>query len=141
MVLQDALAAEAAPDPEPAPRPAIQSIMVRTSGAESEATVTIGAAGHAFEGRCVGPASPAHRARLVAQATLSALSDLLGQAAEIESAAVIQAGPRSVAVSVLSVATPRIGEQVMSGSAVVRGDDADAVARSVLDALNRRIAG
>jgi len=39
------------------------------------------------------------------------------------------------------VQVPRTGEQVLSGSAVVRGDEADAVARSVLDALNRRLIG
>ena len=32
---------------------------------------------------------------------------------------------------------PRSGEQLLTGSALVRGDEADAVARSVLDALNR----
>jgi hypothetical protein len=31
------------------------------------------------------------------------------------------------------------GEHVVSGSAVVRNDPADAVARAVLDALNRRL--
>ena len=53
----------------------------------------------------------------------------------------IPVGSRSVAVSVLQVQVPRTGEQVLSGSAVVRGDEADAVARSVLDAVNRRLAG
>jgi hypothetical protein len=141
MLLPDALAAEAATDDDPAPRPAIASIMVRTSNGESEATVAVGAGGHMFEGQVVGPAGATHRPRLVAQATLAAVSDLLGQAAEIESAHLVAAGSRSVAVTVLTVQTPRIGEQVMSGSAVVRGDEADAVARSVLDALNRRISG
>jgi len=42
---------------------------------------------------------------------------------------------------VLTMALPRIGEQVLTGSAVVRGDDADAVARSVLAALNRQLTG
>jgi hypothetical protein len=141
MLLPDALAAEAATDDDPAPRPAIASIMVRTSNGESEATVAVGAGGHMFEGQVVGPAGATHRPRLVAQATLAAVSDLLGQAAEIESAHLVAAGSRLVAVTVLTVQTPRIGEQVMSGSAVVRGDEADAVARSVLDALNRRISG
>jgi hypothetical protein len=78
---------------------------------------------------------------LVARATLAALSDLLGQTVEVESADLLDAGTRSVAVTVLTVVAPRQGEQVVSGSAVVRGDEADAVARSVLDALNRRLTG
>lgn len=141
MVLPEALAAESASDEEPAPRPSIASIMVRTSNGESEATVSVGAGGHVFEGRMVGPAGASHRPSLVSRATLAALADLLGQAAEIESAQIVGAGPRAVAVTVLTVQTPRIGEQVVSGSAIVRGDEADAVARSVLDALNRRISG
>jgi hypothetical protein len=36
---------------------------------------------------------------------------------------------------------PRVGELVLTGSALVRNDEADAVARAVLDALNRRLAG
>jgi hypothetical protein len=141
MLLPDALAAEAeaAQDDDPAPRPAISSIMVRTSNGETEATVSVGAGGHSFEGREVGPAGPGHRPRLVAQATVNAVGDLLGQNCEVESATLLHTGNRTVAVTVVAVQTPRLGEQVLSGSAVVRGDEADAVARSVLDALNRRI--
>jgi hypothetical protein len=142
MLLPDALAAEAeaARDDDPAPRPAISSIMVRTSNGETEATVSVGAGGMSFEGREVGPAGPGHRPRLVAQATVNAVSDLLGQNCEVESATLLHTGSRTVAVTVVAVQTPRLGEQVLSGSAVVRGDEADAMARSVLDALNRRIA-
>ncbi len=127
---------------EPLPRPAISSIMVRTSGTEAEAVVTISASGGAvFEGRIVGPGTATHRPRLVAQATLAALGELLGSTAVVESAQVVPAGARQVAVSVLSVAVPRLGEQYLTGSAMVRGDDSEAVARSVLAALNRRLSG
>lgn len=124
-----------------APRPAIASIMVRSAGHDAEAVVVLAAAGATFEGAATGPSGPTHRARLVARATLAALSDLLGQTVEVESAEVLESGPRAVAVTVLTVLAPRQGEQVVSGSAVVRGDEADAVARSVLDALNRRLTG
>jgi hypothetical protein len=50
-------------------------------------------------------------------------------------------GEHLVAVTLLAVMAPRSGAQLVSGSAVVRGDEADAVARSVLDALNRRLSG
>ena len=126
---------------EPAPRPAISSIMVRTSGAEAEAVVTVTATGgRVFEGRIVGPATATHRSRLVAQATLAALDELLGSAVVVENAQVVTAGSRQVALSVLSVTVPRLGEQYVSGSALVRGDESDAVARSVLAALNRGLA-
>jgi len=60
---------------------------------------------------------------------------------EVDSSDVVEAGNRKVAVTVLTVVAPRQGEEVVSGSAMVRADEADAVARSVLDALNRRLSG
>jgi hypothetical protein len=128
-------------DDTSAPRPAISAIMVRTAGTETEAVVSLATGGHVFEGRVVGPGAASQRPRLVAQATLRALDELLGTTAEVESAAVVGVGARDVAVSVLTVMIPRSGEQVVSGSALVRGDESDAVARSVLDALNRRLSG
>jgi hypothetical protein len=124
------------------PRPAIGSIMVRTAGNETEALVTVSATGgHLFEGRAVGPSGSAHRFRLVAEATLNALGELLGSTADVESSQVVAAGSREVALTVLSVVVPRLGEQLLTGSAMVRGDESEAVARSVLDALNRRLTG
>jgi hypothetical protein len=130
-----------ADEPPTAPRAAITAIMVRTAGAESEAVVSLGTGGHVFEGRVVGPGAPSLRPRLVAQATLRALDDLLGATVEVESAAVVSVGSREVAVTVLSLMVPRSGEHVVSGSALVRGDESDAVARAVLDALNRQLTG
>ncbi len=124
------------------PRPAIGSIMVRTAGNETEALVTVSATGgHLFDGRAVGPSGAAHRCRLVAQATLNALEELLGSTADVESSQVVAAGSREVALTVLTVSVPRLGEQLLTGSALVRGDESEAVARSVLDALNRRLTG
>ena len=128
-------------DEDLSPRPVISAITVRSSKGQTEATVTLSAAGSDFEGRSRGPAAQSHRARLVAAATLDAASELLGQACDVESAWIVATGPRAVAVSVLTLTVPRTGEQVLTGAAVVRGDDADAVARSVLAALNRQLAG
>lgn len=133
----------AAPDvpAESTPRPLVEAVVVRTSHAEAEITVTLAFGGDVFVGSASGSSAIASRPRLVARATLDALGELLGTPADIEHATVIPVGSRSVAVSVLQVQIPRTGEQVLSGSAVVRGDEADAVARSVLDALNRRLIG
>jgi hypothetical protein len=54
---------------------------------------------------------------------------------------VVATGTRDVALTVLTMSVPRLGEQVLTGCAAVRGDEADAVARSVLAALNRQLAG
>jgi hypothetical protein len=124
------------------PRPAIGSIMIRTSGPEAEALVSVAATGgHVFEGRVVGPGSATHRCRLVAQATLKALEEMLGSTADVESSQIVAAGHREVALTVLTVTVPRLGEQLLTGSALVRGDESEAVARSVLNALNRRLVG
>ena len=123
------------------PRPAISAIMVRSVKGETEASVTLAAHDQLFEGTSHGPAGQTHRARLVAIATLEALSELLGQSCEVESSAIVATGARDVALTVLTMVVPRTGEQALTGSAVVRGDEADAVARSVLAGLNRQLAG
>ena len=133
---------DSAPAPaEVAPRPLVEAVVVRTSHSEAEVTVTLAFGGDVFIGSASGSSAIASRPRLVARATLDALGELLGTPADIEHATVLPVGSRSVAVSVLQVQVPRTGEQVLSGSAVVRGDESDAVARSVLDALNRRLIG
>ena len=139
-------AAEVAPEPvdeapEPLVRPAIAAITVRSGHGETTASVTLAAGDQLFEGTSKGPAGQSHRARLVAVATLDAVAELLGQPCEVESAAIVGTGTREVALTVLTLLLPRTGEQVLTGSAVVRGDDADAVAKSVLAALNRQLAG
>ena len=122
-------------------RPRIAAIAVRTADGQTDASVTLAAGAELFEGNAVGPAGTSHRPRLVAAATLDAVGDLLGQSCEVESALIVHTESRDVALSVLTLSVPRLGEQVLTGSAAVRGDDADAVARSVLDALNRHLTG
>lgn len=126
---------------EPAVRPAIAAIMVRSGQGLTEASVTLAAGDQLFEGKAQGPAGQSHRSRIVAIATLDAVDDLLGQTCEVESAAVVSTGSREIALCVLTLMVPRTGEQVLTGTAVVRGDEADAIARSVLSALNRQLTG
>ena len=79
--------------------------------------------------------------RLVAQATLAALRHLEPAAvrADVETATIIRLGDRAVAVTTVVVVVAPY-EEVISGSAVVRpAGEFDAVARSVLDATNRRL--
>ena len=141
-VLADAEDADGADDADDGVvRPAIAAIMVRSGKGETEASVTLAAGDQLFEGRSQGPAGASHRARLVAVATLDAVAELLGQPCEVESSSIVATGTREVALTVLTMVVPRIGEQVLTGCAAVRGDEADAVARSVLAALNRQLAG
>jgi hypothetical protein len=123
------------------PRPVIASISIRTAGSEADASVVVSTGVETHEGRSIGPSTMSHRHTLVARATLDAVGELLGLPAEIEFATVSTMGTRRMAACVIQVAVPRVGELVLTGSALVRNDEADAVARAVLDALNRRLAG
>ncbi|MDX6225016.1 MAG: hypothetical protein QOJ92_1960 [Frankiales bacterium] len=127
--------------PADAPRPVMTTVQLRTTSGETEATVIVSLGDVTFEGSATGPGSVTTRPRLVARATLEAVRELLGTPAEVEHAAIASVGAYSVAVCVVAVVLPRIGEQLLTGSALVRGDEADAAARAVLDALNRRLSG
>jgi hypothetical protein len=137
---EEPAAAEPVEDPA-APRPALTSITVRSAEGETLVDVTVSIEGEIFSGHARGPGLPVHRPRIVAEATLTALTELLGIPAQVESAQVIDVGMRQAALSTLTVVIPRLGEQVLCGSALVRGDVEDAIARSVLAAVNRRLAG
>ena len=119
----------------------IATINAQTTGLESTATVTLASAGTLYDGTATAPATASSRPRLIARATLNAVAALMPVGAcDIEYAQIAQVGGRGVAVSIVQVVTPT-GETIVTGSALVRGDEADAVARSVLDALNRRLGG
>lgn len=119
----------------------IATISAHVTGLEATATVTLASGGTLYDGSATAPATASSRPRLIARATLNAVSALMPLGAcDIEYAQVTQVGGREVAVSIVQVVTPD-GETIVTGSALVRQDEADAVARSVLDALNRRLAG
>ena len=120
-------------------RPVITEIGVRSTGAEIEVEVRLELDEDTFVGIERGAAAASARPRLVASATVSALDELLGVPAAVESAAVVETGTHSVALVVLTLSVPRVGAQSVAGSAVVRGDETDAVARAVLAAVNRRL--
>jgi hypothetical protein len=89
-----------------------------------------------------GSSAAAVTLRLVAEATLDALRDLVPAAARaaVESATIVRSGEREVAVAVLVLVVPP-NEEVVAGAAPVRAGGAhEAVARAVLDAGNRRLA-
>jgi hypothetical protein len=130
------------PEPEPhSKRPLISSMTVTTHGRQSEVTVDLSLGEERLEGHALGAGTPFQRRTLVAKATLAAIDDLLRTPAEVESAAIVDVGGRAVAVTVVNVLGAQPADLVVCGSALVRGDEDDAVARSLLDALNRRLGG
>ena len=129
------------PVDESLPRPALTQISTTRREGDTHVEVTLGIAGQVFTGGADGPSGALHKPRIVATATLAALTELLGIPAQIESAQILDVANREVALVTLVLTIPRLGDQVLVGSALVRGDEEDAVARAVLAAVNRRLAG
>ncbi|HEY0357948.1 MAG TPA: hypothetical protein VGD11_05170 [Mycobacteriales bacterium] len=136
--LDDEDVAETMPATAP-PRPVVSSVGLRTAGETVQAEICIRAGSGEYVGTASGLAVTG-RPRVVAAATLSATESLLGLSAELQYVEVVLTGRYQVALCVVAV-VGLAGPHVVSGSAVVRHDESDAVARAVLDALNRRLTG
>lgn len=120
-------------------RPVIAAVSMLTAQQEATASVTIGVGDDRYDGSARGSSALSGRSRLVAVATVNALDELLGLPVEVESAQVVAAGAHEAALVILSLTVPRVGQQLLSGSAMVRADPTDAIARAVLAALNRQL--
>jgi hypothetical protein len=126
---------------KPSPRPAIGSLVVEKHGLKVRVRVGLSTNGTEQLGHSEGPASVQGRLRATARATLGAVSELLpdwNAASDVEHVEVIPVGRHRIAVALISLLTLD-GEATVSGSAVVRNSEDDAVVRAVLDAVNRRL--
>lgn len=84
------------------------------------------------------PVGPASVLVAVARATLDAIGQAIDDDLELVSAEVVQVGGDAIAVATVIASDGRSREQ-LTGSAMVRGSEPDAVARAVLDATNRLV--
>jgi len=119
----------------------IGGISSERHGLRTTVRVTLDQAGEEAIGEIEGSIASSARYRLVAHATLEALRQLVpaAECADVEMATVLRVGQRDVAVTNVVFVNPP-AEEIVSGSAVVReSGEQDAVARAVLDALNRRL--
>ncbi|MDH3605718.1 MAG: hypothetical protein OER12_01840 [Acidimicrobiia bacterium] len=123
-----------------AERPIITSIKEYPEGPSTTVTVTLTWNGEQFSGSADGPAATSARLRIIGEATLRALVEVLGGGPPLalDAVATTSVGVRPVVVAQV-VSMRGVDEEVAVGSALVRGDEAEAVVRAVLDALNRRI--
>jgi hypothetical protein len=121
-------------------RVCVDRVAISQSGVNATAEVVVRDGEDHYLGSEEGPSSASGQRRATARATLEALRPLLGKdlAVELEGADVTDVVGAPVAVTLVHFRTPR-GELTVAGSALVRGSEPDAVARSVLDALNRTI--
>ena len=132
---------EFVPSSEGEPRVVIGGISSEQNGLRNLVRVTLQRGEFEGAGFAEGSIAASARPRLVAQATLDALRQLIpaAECADVELATVVRIGMREVALtSMVFVVPPH--EDVVSGSALVRGtNETEAVARAVLDATNRRL--
>jgi hypothetical protein len=93
-----------------------------------------------LSGYSEGSVAAVARPQLVASATLDAIrqGDSAAEAVHVVSADITRVGPARVAVVTVVYVEPPV-ELFVSGSAIVRRDRDEAVARAVLDATNRRL--
>jgi hypothetical protein len=118
-------------------RPAIVSIEDSEGPDGAHVIVTLDWDDRSWHGEAIGPVE--ERPRLAGEATLVAVSDLLGKGIGFELLAVAATDLGSESVALAQV---RLGDDaVLVGSALERETDPGiAVARAVMDALNRKIA-
>ncbi len=121
-------------------RPVITSIQEYPEGVSTSVKVTLTWNGEQYVGQSTGPAASSARLRIIGEATLRALEEVLGGTPPLalDSVAATNVGTQPVIVAQV-VSMRGTEEDVAVGSALVRGDEAEAVVRAVLDALNRRI--
>ena len=124
--------------PGSVPRPELLRITSEIAATYTEIRVHIKADGEEYIGAARGAASSG--IGLVARAVVGAVEPLLANAGiDVEFADIVPAVTHSVTLVVLRLTSGR-GEHVVSGSAVVRRDQNDAMARAALAAVNRLFA-
>ena len=123
-------------------RPSIVAITAESNGLRSLVRVTLARDDEEAVGFAEGSIASTARHRLVAAATIDALRQLeaAAECIDIDHAQIVRVGSHDLAVVTVVFVVPP-AEQIVSGSALVRPQqEADAVARAVLDATNRRLA-
>jgi hypothetical protein len=123
-------------------RASIVAITSEANGLRSLVRVTLSRDEDEAVGFAEGSVASTARHRLVATATIDALRQLepAAECVDVDHAEIVRIGAHDIAVVTIVFVVPP-AEQLVSGSAIVRPQqEADAVARAVLDATNRRLA-
>ena len=123
-------------------RASIVAITAEANGLRSLVRVTLARDEDEAVGFAEGSIATTARHRLVATATVDALRQLepSAECIDVDHAQIVRIGAHDIAVVTIVFVVPP-AEQLVSGSAIVRPQqEADAVARAVLDATNRRLA-
>ncbi|MGH8892222.1 MAG: hypothetical protein ACRDWY_02770 [Actinomycetes bacterium] len=118
----------------------IERVQLVSAGLGTSVAVSLGMDGRSFEGSAEGTATAGSLLRSVAGATLRAVEKVVdGEARfDVEHVEIATTGPDRTALVVVTMVTGRAAQR-LSGASVVREDVRQAVIRSVLAAVNRRL--
>lgn len=121
-------------------RPKLAGVTLRTVNGMAEVKVELLTGDKIIEGIAQGPSSAHNKLRLFVEATLKALSPLtldkfLFVTEDVE---ITQLAKHQIALVSITLITSA-GEQSLTGCALVRNDDREAVVKATLDAVNRKL--
>ena len=124
------------------PRLRFADVSLTVTGSRGEAVVHLKREDVIYTGMATGHASSYNQMRLIATAAIRAVEDAQDQdgtmVVEDLQAEVALAGRKAVTVLVSTLTSPK-GEELLTGSALVRNDVWKAVVNATLDAVNRRV--
>jgi len=117
-----------------------RSISYKAENGETEIIVTINNGKKSYSAKASGPNIEQNRLRLISTATLSAIEQCLNNSGTLISGNVqkiVLCGKPAIAVTV----NLRLNhhEEILLGTALIKGDDFESTIRATLDAVNRRI--
>ena len=121
-------------------RPKLVGVTLRTVNGLAEVKVELLTGEQIIEGLAQGPSSSQNKLRLFVEATLQALSPLtLDKFLFVtEDVGITQLAKQQIALVPITLITTA-GEQSLTGCALVRNDDREAVVKATLDAVNRKL--
>lgn len=124
------------------PRLTFSDVALTVNGSRAEATVHLRRGDSVYSGTATGHASGYNQLRLIATAAIRAVEDCGADdgtmVIEDLQTEIPLAGRKAVVVLVSAIALAR-GEELLTGSALIRQDTWKAVVNATLDAVNRRV--
>ena len=119
----------------------VSDVFISLNGAKAEATVNLSNNGQTYSGTAAGHSSSQNQLRLIATATLRAAENCQESDGTLmleDLNASMNLTGRNVVVVCVNMITRR-GEELLTGSAMVKQDSWKAVVNATLDAVNRRL--
>jgi len=121
-------------------RPQLVGVTIGTINGMAEVKVELLTGDKLTQGDAQGPSSSHNKLRLFVESTLKALTPLISDKFLFvtEDVRITQLAKQQVALVSITMVTS-MGEQSLTGCALVRSDDREAVVKATLDAVNRKL--